>query len=113
MAGPPARKTGGDARSGHPLRSSWVGADVRKVSILSLPASASPKAPRADRRRGAVRALLGWSAGLLLAGSLVSLLWSWREESRPGARHYLRGLEQMAGHNPRGALDEGYRGIRA
>src|SRR5262249_26026389 len=49
--------------------------------------------------------------GILLAAvSLGYLLWLWREQSRPGTRHYLRGVEDMQARDPSRADGEWFRG---
>lgn len=67
---------------------------------------------------GAPAPVGGWRKRLVvvfaLAATATALAFSylnWRDWSRPGQRHYRRGLELMAAHDPGRALDEWTRGI--
>src|SRR5439155_24405455 len=49
--------------------------------------------------------------GIVLAAVCAGcLLWLWREQSRPGTRHYLRGVEYMQAGDPSRAEREWFRG---
>lgn len=63
------------------------------------------------RSRAGFRRLL---APILLAGAVaaLSLIGFWREQSRPGTRHYLRGMEYLTAHYPLQAEREWLAGIR-
>jgi tetratricopeptide (TPR) repeat protein len=54
------------------------------------------------------------ACGLILAGAAaaVSLLGFWREQSRPGIRHYLKGMEYLTARYPLQAEQEWLMGIR-
>src|SRR5207248_173699 len=62
--------------------------------------------PRVTRHRLA--------CGLILAGAVaaLSLLGFWREQSRPGIRHYLRGMEYLTARYPLQAEGEWLIGVR-
>jgi Flp pilus assembly protein TadD len=50
---------------------------------------------------------------LIAVGAALSLLGTWRQTSRPGMRHYLRGMEFMTARYPVEAEQEWLRGVRA
>ena len=52
--------------------------------------------------------------GLLLAGAVAALylLWFWREQSRPGMRHYLKGMEYLTARYPLQAEREWLLGVQ-
>lgn len=53
-----------------------------------------------------------WIVLLIGAGAMGYLAWFWREQSRPGVRHYFRGMEYLTAHYPLLAEREWLRGVR-
>jgi hypothetical protein len=54
------------------------------------------------------------SALVIATGAVAAgyLFWFWREQSRPGMRHYLKGMEYLTAHYPLQAEKEWLQGVK-